>query len=282
MKKLIYTLFSLPLIIFLLLFKLSISISATNVIQKSEKQKLSDRGVYAIVDGDCLIGGMVNGKWMDSKEIFPHIKGGEKYRFYTIDKYIGEGIGGIPIAEGEGNMVEIKPISNKRDDYTHDFVGLIANHNPLPRIPRIQNSEKKRYEKIVKKILVQNGMSKAPVNITQIVSVDLEGDGKEEVFIRAAKEATNNSQENYFLYSIIVMKKVINGKEKYILLAFNSNKHMNPEYDLVLNIMNLLDIDGDGVMEIIIEEQYYEGITLYVYKVKNVHKELVISDYCGS
>lgn len=243
--------------------------------------------VYPIVSMDlsALIGGTVNGKWVDYDDIKGHLKGGEKYRIYSMTKYLGEGIGSKPNDEqpGPSPTVEIK----SKSKISGAAFGVAGGWNALPRIPRIASNKQKVYMNEVNSILKKKKLTNAKVNITQVIRVDLDGDKQDEVLISAVtpreEYAREGPQAKSGDYSFVFMRKIVKGKVKTIMIngVFYSKDHdfeTDPVAPDKYKVAAVLDLDGDGKMEIIIRGEYYEGIYYMVYKLNgSVLKEVA----CG-
>src|SRR3954467_10322669 len=79
-------------------FSLSLLLTVSAIAQ----QKSPGADAHPSVDAQngCLLGGVVRSKWMEDAAIAPLLKGGERYRLYTLKGPAGEVIGTKP-KEGE-------------------------------------------------------------------------------------------------------------------------------------------------------------------------------------
>ncbi len=119
-------------------------------------------------------------------------------------------------------------------------------------------------------------------------SIDLDGDGIEEIFL----EATNLKDKNGEIggtaragdYSFVIMRKIIDGKPKDLLIGgeFHPKKPIDPDYITEFDLSAVADLNGDGKMEVILNNIYsYGGESSEIYELeKNVLKN-VLSVECG-
>jgi len=116
--------------------------------------------------------------------------------------------------------------------------------------------------------------------------VDLDGDGEDEVLISATNYFTkagrmpNKSTSTAGSYSFVLLRQVVGGvvKTKLIDGEFHVKAYSGPEghFDAPsrYEISAVLDIDGDGKMEVIVNDAYYEGggTTIYRCSAKGIEK----------
>jgi len=222
-------------------------------------------GVHPIVDATDqgqLFGGAINGKWVGEDVMQKKIKGGETYRLYSFNKYLGTGIGGTPEKSelsGDSLYLRITPAPKVKID-EKCTIGISGNWNALTRVPRDENVHQQVYTKAVHDMLVSKGLAEAPVNITRIVRVDLDGDGKDEVLISAttprkgyADWSHKDRQPRKGDYSFVMLRKLVKGTVKTMMLDgefYPSEKNLSGEaYRYTIDAV--LDANGDGVMEVI-------------------------------
>lgn len=159
-------------------------------------------------------------------------------------------------------------------------IAIGANWNALPRVPKVQSNDIDTYKTVVADIISKRGFSSNKVNIRQVLRVDLEGDGVEEVVMTASNTAIPLSDEtNDNTYSIIVLRKVIDNKVENIVLReeyYTNGKGSLGYGTSALYVPFILDANGDGIMEVFVEGIYSPGSFMDVYEVKgrNVTKVL--------
>jgi len=226
-------------------------------------------GCHPIVDACCseLFGGWVDGKWVKGEKMKPLIEGGEVYRLYTPTRFLGTATGGkFHYSESDeeefgATSIDIAlPGAIKKDEKNkgQEIFGVCGDWNALPRVPVELSADSKTYREAVRAILKRQKLPNAPVNITKILRVDLEGDGTDEVLISATtpRKEYLSPQAKKNDYSLIIIRKLVKGKivtiplaEKYFTWDDKQGESSLPE---LYTLEAVLDVNGDGVMEVII------------------------------
>jgi len=265
----------------ILLFGLAV-ITNANGENTATRKKQDDRknDAYPLICNGVLLGGYSNNQWLDENTILDKISGKEKYKIYSFDSFLGEVVG-KKTADRDGK-VEIKHTGFA----PHDYVAISCPWNALPRVPKKLSSKNKQYQEIVQKILISHGLGKdIPINIRQIVKVDLEGDGVDEVLI-AADNITPPARAYYRNneYSILLLRKVIGGGVKNIFIAKDiiiTKKEFEEITPVTHEVKSFIDADGDGILEVMIQSEYYEGISYGLYKVVGDEIKLLLEATVG-
>lgn len=165
------------------------------------------------------------------------------------------------------------------------FDGLAVNdQEPLMFGAKIQlDPSAQVYQDYMAEILADHGLENEPVHIREIVRTDLEGDGVDEVLMIASNIGSPNRLKGQ--YSIVVLRKIIDGKVESIFLVkdikdslpYDSENRLLYDYGL----REIVDLDHDGIYELLITETYYEGQYYLVYKFVNGEPQLVLANGFG-
>ncbi|HEX8745926.1 MAG TPA: hypothetical protein VF717_01940 [Pyrinomonadaceae bacterium] len=252
-------------------------------------QKLSP--VVDLGGGGCVMGGLRDGQWVKAEDIAPLMRGGERYVVYSMTRRIGVRIGVKPVSEGPPctDTMYVKNMAPKQDE-----AGLIAVAgiwNALPRVPKVENNNAPAYRAAVAEVLRKNGIRRPQVNIVKVLRVDLDGDGTQEVLISAtrAKRWESGSianDSNPGDYSVVLLRRVVRGRVQTIVVEGEYHPRGRvPETDGPPNeykVTSLLDLNGDGRLEIIVEGGYYEGDWRTVYSYRAGKVESLFGCGCGA
>lgn len=250
---------------------------------------------YPIVAyNNYLIGGTYVGKWIDSFNMAPKLVGQETYKIYGLEGYRNDGLGTAAVKEVDGfewNKVDVldlfgAPIlekvveTPKYKDYFSQQIAFSADWDPIPRKVEQMKVYSETYRDIVKNYLEEIGFGHVPVNIKQILKTDLEGDGVDEVVISASSyDAPINFFDAPDRYSIVLLRKLIDGEVKTFHLAEDYHKKDETEtLNYAYYVPFILDLNGDGRMEIIVEGMYYEGQWIEIIDVNGSEIQSVLSD----
>ena len=134
--------------------------------------------------------------------------------------------------------------------------------NAQPRLPRAQNLNQPAYGRAVAALLRARGLKVQSAKLTQLMRVDLNGDGLEEVIMaaRSRPDYGNTPEEKAGDYSMLAVRYVDKGAVKTQVLGSNiSKKAVAFSAPYAFELMCCVDVNGDGRMEVVLADNYYEG-----------------------
>jgi hypothetical protein len=119
----------------------------------------------------------------------------------------------------------------------------------------------------VRVFLKTKGIEQPKVKIENIVRVDLDGDGEEEVLISATNYFTKDRvpmRSPAGSYSMVLLRRVVAGEVETQLIegefypkAYTETEEFNTPNAYI--VIAVLDLDGEGKMEVVVASNYYEG-----------------------
>lgn len=258
------------------------------------------KGVHPVVDLNCdentgysdnfpdneecgyLFGGSVNGKWIDGETIIKKMARISTYHIYSTEQCLGNGTAvrpEVPEVDGGWESPSVVMTLPNNIERKQAVIGIVGGWNALPRIPREQNVNQATYLKVVSDFLITQGQLKAKANITRLLRIDLEGDGTEEVLICAVTPNRDiilpEDGQADGDYSLILVRKLLRGKVITIPLAkyfFDGNAGAENLFTLV----GTFDVNGDGILEILVRYQYHEGFGSTLYSLKGTKVDQVL------
>lgn len=243
--------------------------------------------VHPIVQAETgfLIGASTEGGWREAKDAAKGLRPGLRFRLFGLQKEMSTTNAGKTASPGEPcpdtQEVELSP-KPPRDA----AVGIAAPWNPMPRSPRVEKVQT-HYVQAVREFLESRGLRKPEVKITQTIRVDLEGDGEEEVLISATNYAAAAdpipSSAPAGSYSVVLLRRVVNGKVVTQMIEgefYPQAKEFNAPS--AYRVAAVLDLNGDGVLEVVIEGAYYEGAWMAIYVCTPRQIKKVLSAGCGA
>lgn len=252
--------------------------------------RVAAQAVHPVLVDNCLIGGTIDGKWRDAAAIGPKLKGGEKYRFYTLTARAGESTGGQPKVMPFfcSDMLEVE-LSPKPAEGVALAVG--AEWNALPREPKLLINEEQVYRAAVASLLRGKRFARPKINITQAIRIDLDGDGREEVIVSASYYADGLVSATGPMairpkagdYSLVFLRKLVRGRVQTTIIDGEFypfiKEDTGPPNQYRIGAVG--DVDGDGTMEVVVRSDYYEGDASTVYKLKRNKLVPLTSCACG-
>jgi hypothetical protein len=266
---------------------------------ENEKEHKVNEGITTpVLIQDIVIGGLNKGVWMEYEELYKSgaiYFDGFEYNLYSNSTKIGTAIGsqpkswmsGEPLSEieyiYEYCMVDLFDNGNKIDEYD---IAIKADWDLFPRLFYEDNTEQDYYMNIVKEHLIEIGLENPETTVKQSIKVDLEGDGIDEVLIYADNKIEGSFDEvKKGDNAVVIFRKYTDGKaidqllDYYIIME---DPEYSTPYRMLYGVENVADLDGDGIMEIIVNQWYYEGFGWNIYKLIDNKLELVASNGLGA
>jgi hypothetical protein len=243
--------------------------------------------VWPIVDGTSgfLMGGSHNGQWLDAFAIMPSLQDGERsYLLYAGSTLDGQLAGSPPTTPLDGPCGGTPTVIFSEDSDPSGKIALVARWEAAPRQPQSLPLDTPIYEEAVVELLQSEGISEPEVHLASVERIDLEGDGVDEVLVMAARLSGLGSglpSATAGDYSLVLLRKIINGEVTSIPLAV---KVFTEDVELAdpvqYNLLAMLDLNGNGNLEIVIEGWYFEGRFVTVYEITEQDAKVVLSVGC--
>ncbi len=231
----------------------------------------------------CLLGVAHKGRFIPPEDASRAIVGGEAYRFYDLQGHQGAGVGGPP-QDGEEPCdwmvsTNVQPLPGG----DRNVVGVGGAWNAMPARLEIASTTQQVYIDAVADLLRANGIAKPDVVLTQVLRTDLNGDGVDEVLISSERSSgewgiTVSAGD----YSVVMLRQLIDGE--VVTTVLDSAMHIQDDEFAIhysLAVLGVLDLDGDGDMEIVTSSIYYEGAFYNVIDVGANGAEFVLGCGCG-
>lgn len=243
------------------------------------------------VQSGYLFGAISDGKWIKAGETVNLLTDETTYRVYGLTQALGDAKGGKPQSP-EGVPCEetlAVPLSPKPEK---GVIAIAAPWNALSRKPKVIDPTQKVYVDAVRDFLKTKGIEEAKVKIDNILRVDLDGDGKEEVLISAtnylSKDGRVPMRSPAGSYSMALLRRVVAGKVETQLIEgeFHPRGYVrkgdNFDAPNAYKVIAVLDLDGDGKMEVVLASNYYEGEQITIYRCDPQKIEPLLSVACGA
>jgi FG-GAP repeat protein len=250
----------------------------------------ADRHPIVEVETGYLFGATANGKWIKADEAAKSMTNGTTYKIYGLTQALGQAKGGRPKPSEEEVCADVLSVSLSPKP-EKGVIALAATWNALPRKVQVLDATQKVYVDAARDFLKTKGIAEPKVKIDNIVRVDLDGDGEDEVLISATnyfeKDESAPMRSPAGSYSMVMLRRVVAGKVETQLVEgeFHPKAYVRKEdsFDApnVYKVIAVLDLDGDGKMEIVVGSHYYEGGATTIYRCGPKKCETLLSVSCG-
>jgi hypothetical protein len=245
------------------------------------------------VQSGYLFGAISDGKWIKADETGKLIGDETTYRVYGLTQALGDAKGDKP-KPADGPCEETLAVSLS-PEMEKGVIAIAAPWNALPRKPQATDPTQKTYVDAVREFLRTKKIEQPKVKIDNIVHVDLDGDGEEEVLISATnyfrKDDSVPMRSPAASYSMVLLRRLVAGKVETQLIvgefypkAYSKAAQEEGRFDApnAYKVIATLDVDGDGKMEVVIHSHYYEGEAMTIYRCDPKKVESLLSVGCGA
>ena len=233
-----------------------------------------------------FFGASENGKWIKADQAAKSVANNTTYQVYSLTKEVGQITTAKPASVDQPcpDTLMVSLSSKPKDG----VIGLAAPWDALPRKVLIADTTQSVYVDAVRDFLKSHGIADPKVRITRILRIDLEGDREDEVLINATNYFTQGEDAPIQAprrgsYSIVMLRRVTAGKLQTQLVAGEIYSQADASNaPNIYKIAAVLDLNGDGKLEVIVHSFYYEGGETTIYRCEPDKIEAALSVECGA
>lgn len=221
---------------------------------------------------------------MDADPAAERVDSIRRYRLYQLTDTLGTRAGTAPSSPAETCQNPTVRIRN-RPPSDRDVIGVAGPWNALPRVPSVQDTTQRVYKAAVADVLRERDVEIEPatVRLDQVLRVDLEGDGTEEVLIVSHRRRGSATTALANDYALVLLRTVVEGTvhQRPLEEEYYPEKCLAECAPSTYWIAAVLDANGDGTMEVVTGFRYFEGEGKRLHAVDRDEPESVLSWRCG-
>lgn len=245
--------------------------------------QLKAQTIVADVNGGYLLGAYKDSVYVVDTLAATWLKGGEKYQVYDLRGSLGQVTGST--SENMPPCFDTYYLSFDTLFENADgcAIALSSAHDAFPKVLDHLHPGNENASAIVLQWLSDSGITKPVASVNQIIRTDLENDGQDEMLISATLYTDEFlSSADAGNYSVVLMEKIVDGKHIIIPVIYELYiERTEAIAPMTYSIGGILDIDGDGKYEIILQWQYYEGAGVIIIRMKGNEPEFIMGSGCG-
>lgn len=258
-------------------------------------QDLATSGVLVEMMNRAVVGAWSGGNWIPSHDVVRIMKKGDRIRLLSFDS-IGTETVVIDIGAPSGPVLQGAIGVEIDQNVTQEGFGFIGDHNPLPRkpvwtvrkgVPTASTTDSGIVLQLKTELGLQATDSQRLLRINDWVQVDLDNDGMNDTLVIASNwmpddqglRGVRKGDASIILFA----KKEKGGFSFYPFWKNIAQKDFSPEDEqtemILPSLEGVYDINGDGLLEIVIEVERYEAgdVEVFDFSTGNLLSVLEIS-----
>ena len=214
-----------------------------------------------------LMGGVSRDGWFTAAESAARYPGAGTYSLHTMTegyKYFVQGM-----APDFSPAYQIYSIRTDVSLDERGMVGVLDGWDITKRDVTELSADGEFYQQAVIDWLKTQGVDEPQPGVLQIFRVDLEGDSTDEIFISATHLDESQHMTYSGDYSIVLMRKVVGNDVVTLPVVWDVYLSQEAEmtFPITYTLANFIDLNQDGVLEVVVDIQKWEGDEAIVYQI---------------
>jgi hypothetical protein len=248
------------------------------------KEDPSER-IHSFTDSDgLLIGGVQGEDWISAGEVVSTLPKTPNYWLYNSSTQVGEAIGMITSPPQRSYCPSRTYLHLETGNAPSFRVALDGNWQAIPRVQEQLSTNLPAYTDAVRTLLEKNKLKGTETSLDAVFKVDLDGDGADEVIITANHNDNRVSVEGISQgdYSLLLLRK-LQGNQVVSIPLYERYVQNDGPYSrgAEIDVLALIDLNGDGSMEIMARENSYQAFRYLVFSLEGDSGAPVLELYCG-
>ena len=162
------------------------------------------------------------------------------------------------------------------------FVAVVDGWTVAKRPVDELSADSEIYQQAALDWLNDQGVDDPQLGVLRVFRVDIEGDGSDEIFLSVTRLDDSQHTTRAGDYSVILMRKVVGNDVATTLVVGDvyESKEAEITYPRTYSLANFIDLDQDGVLEVVVELRHWEGFGAAVYEVNGENVQQVLRTEC--
>ncbi len=229
-----------------------------------------------------LYGSVSGNTWLSAIDTQKSVKDSLMLNAYSSD---GKLLQKTTVSATQTSEICLSPTFRSKMPLPTNAVTLVGSRrNAALRKPEALDKNNPVYREAVALWLRERGIDESYPMLSQLWRIDLEGDGRDEVLIAATRHRGSETSTQAGDYSLLLLRK-LKGEAVVTIPVFSEIFLETCIAECALQryeVINLLDIDNDGKLEIITKSVGYESITQTIFSVEGLELKKRLEWSCGS
>ena len=222
-----------------------------------------------------LLGASQDGNWRTVEDAAALPQPQETYALYSVLERQGSAVGGEPVEEMVCPSFWSVPVEHE----TGLVAAIAGEWDALPRIPQKVDVNDAQAVQQVANFLTAQGISQPQVKIQRILKADLDGDGTQEFVVAASRFVEETGHDvSPGDYSLVLLYR--DGQAALPVVSDWYTKEGPMTFPDRFELSALLDLNGDGRLEILVGITGWEQTGALAYTVDGSALENVLQARC--
>ena len=227
-----------------------------------------------------LLGGAGKDEWLAPDESVARFSGEVTYSLNSMTQKAKYFLWGK--APEYSNTCKMYSIGTEATLDEGGFVAVVDGWEVAKRDVAELSADGQLYQQAVIDWLKTQGLDSPEIGDLHVFRADLEGDGTDEIFISATHLDESLHTTKAGDYSIVLMRKV-SGNEvitKLVVGDLYDSKEPEITYPRTYSLANFIDLNQDGVLEVVVSFLKWEGFGASVFQVDGQNVTQTLSSGC--
>lgn len=233
---------------------------------------LIDPGADRSAAQGLVLGAWENGRWLSGKAVAARVPARQAWRVQSLAGVSTTVSSSGPLVTGEAPCEDTAFVPLQAPSPSGRYrLAVSPGLNVRPRPVQVLPSDNRTYQNVVRAELLRRGLTNPVVNVTALVRADLDGNGTQEVIIAAshyrqpgAAPSVPPAHAGKGDYSLLLLRWVQAGQVRTTVLGeslFTRDERSDTDWQMpsLYDLGGVADLNGDGRMELVVTDAYYEG-----------------------